>query len=60
MRLKKFDVSTTEYKELEYFNNWILSIENGDSTSDNYIKSDSDSITVQIPREFLIEKQEIR
>ena len=46
MRLKKYDASATEYKELEYFNTWILSIGNGDSTSDNYVKSNSDSITV--------------
>src|SRR6266542_6081529 len=58
MRLKKTDVSPTEYKELEYFNNWILSIENGDSTSDNFVKSNSDLITVEIPRELLIQTTE--
>src|SRR6266508_2216075 len=55
MRLKKYDPSAIEYKELQYFNSWILSIGNGNSTSDNYVKSNSDSITVEIPREFLIQ-----
>lgn len=31
MHLKKVNPSSTEYKELESFNNWILSIENGTS-----------------------------
>src|SRR5438105_2089438 len=56
--IKKYDPSATEYKELEYFNTWILSIGNGHSTSDNYVKSNSDSITVEIPRELLIQTTE--
>ena len=53
--VKKYDPSAIEYQELEYFNTWILSTGNGDSTSDNYIKSNSDSITVEIPTELLIQ-----
>ena len=57
MRLKRATSITAEYKELESFNNWILSIGNGKSISidTEQIRNDSDSITVQIPREFLIE-----
>ena len=33
MRLKKSKLTTNEYKELESFNNWILSIGNGKCTS---------------------------
>ena len=51
MRLKRANLTTTEYKELESFNNWILSIGNGKSISADkkQILNDSDSTTIEIP-----------
>src|SRR6266508_1298677 len=53
MRLKKGDLTTNEYKELESFNNWILSIRNGKytSTDKKEIENNSDSVTIEIPKE---------
>jgi len=56
MRLKKGKLTTDEYKELESFNNWILSIGNGKciSTDKKEIENNNDTITIEIPKEFLI------
>ena len=53
---KKGDLTTNEYKELESFNNWILSIGNGKciSADTKEIENENDSITIEIPKEFLI------
>src|SRR5579883_3152991 len=53
MRLKKGNLSMHERKELESFNNWILSIGNGNTTSTDAMTNDTDTVTVQIPQEFL-------
>ena len=55
MRLKKLDPYDDEYKDLQSFNDWILSIGNGTIKEPSEIDDNSDSMTVQIPKEILIE-----
>ena len=58
MQLKNLDANKSEYKELNDFNQWILSIGNGNT--ENNTKSDtndlSDCITVEIPDDLLIKQ----
>jgi len=58
MRLKNLDANKSEYKELNDFNQWILSIGNGDTESNTTSNTNdlSDSITVQIPDDLLIKQ----
>ena len=60
MRLKKLDANKSEYKELNDFNQWILSIGNGDTESNTTSNTNdlSDSITVQIPDDLLIKQSD--
>ena len=55
MRLKKLDPYDDEYKDLQSFNDWILSIGNGTIKEPSEIDDNSDSMTVQIPKEILIQ-----
>jgi hypothetical protein len=56
MRLQNIKSSSTEYVDLNNFNNWILDIGNGiiKNTCNIDDDTDSDSITVQIPEDLLI------
>ncbi|KAG2596891.1 hypothetical protein PVAP13_5KG209907 [Panicum virgatum] len=54
MRLKRINQNTSEYKEIESFNNWILSVGNGDTKDSTNNDDASDSVLVQIPEELLI------
>jgi len=54
MRLKRINQNTSEYKEIESFNNWILSVGNGDTKDSTNNDDGSDSVLVQIPEELLI------
>jgi len=60
MRLKKIEANTSEYKQLNEFSQWILSIGNG--STENNSTSDtnelSDCIEVEIPDDLLIKKAE--
>ena len=54
MRLKRINQNTSEYKEIESFNNWILSVGNGDTKDSTNNDDGSDSVLVHIPEELLI------
>jgi ATP-dependent DNA helicase PIF1 len=54
MHLKKCNLSSFEYKELENFNNWILNIGNGNNGSTKCTQDYNESVTVGISEEFLI------
>ena len=58
MRLKKLDMNTSEYKQLNEFNNWILSIGNGNTQNDSVANTDDniDCQVVQIPNDLLIKE----
>jgi ATP-dependent DNA helicase PIF1 len=55
MRLKRINKNSTEYKELESFSDWMLSIGNGTIKEASHIDNDSDSVLIQIPEELLIQ-----
>ncbi|KAJ1283951.1 hypothetical protein BS78_03G166600 [Paspalum vaginatum] len=55
MHLKNINLNSTQYKDLESFSNWILSIGNGTTNSPLNIDDDSDSVIVEIPKELLIQ-----
>jgi hypothetical protein len=60
MRLKKQNMTSDEYEKLLQFNNWILSVGDGqhsssDIVSNNTNKNDCDSIIIKIPKDLLIE-----
>jgi len=58
MRLKKLDMNTLEYKQLNEFNNWILSIGNGNTENDSVANTDDniDCQVIQIPDDLLIKE----
>jgi hypothetical protein len=58
MRLKKFDANTSEYKQLNEFTQWILSIGNGSIENKSTSDTDdlSDCVEVEIPADFLIKQ----
>jgi hypothetical protein len=58
MRLKKFDANTSEYKQLNEFTQWILSIGNGRIENKSTSDTDdlSDCVEVEIPADFLIKQ----
>jgi len=56
MRLKRLHINSSEYKELEDFNNWILSIGNGNCQTTTLSENDNDTDChlVQIPDDLLV------
>ena len=56
MRLKQYDIHSTEYQELDSFNKWIIDIGNGNITyqSKDNAEEDQDTTTVQIPEDLLL------
>lgn len=56
MRLQKLNPKSSEFRELNEFSNWILSIGNGiaKAISNNDENLDTDNNTVEIPNELLI------
>ena len=56
MWLQKLKPETPEFRELNQFNNWILSIGNGTTKAilDNDENLDTDNTTVEIPKKLLI------
>jgi len=56
MRLKKIAINTYEYKELNDFNNWILSIGNGNAQNNSVSNEDDDPDyhIVEIPDDLLV------
>ncbi|KAJ1284410.1 hypothetical protein BS78_03G202000 [Paspalum vaginatum] len=55
VRLKNINPNSTQYKDLESFSNWILSIGNGTAKSPLNIDDDSDSVIIEIPKILLIQ-----
>lgn len=61
MGLQKLDPHSTEYRELEDFNDWTLSIGNGTIKSDLNDKDDNtdlDSNTIEVPKNLLVNTTE--
>lgn len=57
MRLQKLHPSDPQYKDLQNFNNWILSVGNGTNTETNTITAEDneDIKTIKIPTDMLIQ-----
>jgi hypothetical protein len=55
MRLKRINQSSAEYKELESFNDWMLSIGNGTIKETSDTDNASDSMLIEIPEELLVQ-----
>jgi hypothetical protein len=57
MRLQKLHPSGPQYKDLQNFNNWILSVGNGTNTETNTITAEDneDIKTIKIPTDMLIQ-----
>ena len=54
MRLKRINQSSAEYKELESFNDWMLSIGNGTIKETSDTDNASDCVLIEIPEELLV------
>jgi hypothetical protein len=55
MRLKQINQSSAEYKELESFNDWMLSIGDGTIKGTSDTDKASDSVLIEIPEELLVQ-----